>query len=412
MKKPLLIAIANFLLVSVLNAQPYIEGGKTRHRFAQLNVGIDQRYFSGSNTSSAFINSNGDIEKNNLKDILETRLIIGGTHFWGHADFFIAIPVMSTKNSGFSTSAETGFKLFPWKIRHHHIQPYVGASWVPCSFVQNNGTILGRSKYPVTGGLVYNFKHHLFELGAGYIPRHSFNYYISKSNQYIVKTHPYWISVSYKFMIETTLGAEKDWLSGRTKKLTDTLAVLKRLNGFTLAIGPSSSFYTKSSTHIAEIAPFADHHKFADVFPEFGAGYYWHKPDLQFNVAYRNVKSELSAYDFFQKLNRKALTFEAYKFLLDYHGFVPFLGVSASYEWLKVNEIFNGQLSSFSNEALRPGITFGWDIRPNRIQAMYLRTNLRYFPNLNVKMPNNKNIAFDQIEFNFIQLVVFPERFF
>jgi hypothetical protein len=264
----------------------------------------------------------------------------------------------------------------------------------------------------MTGGLVCNIKEHLFEIGLGILTNQSFNYYISKTNQQEITAHPYWISISYKFMIETTLSAEKDWRSGRTKKLTDTLAVLKRLNGFTLAIGPSSAFYTKNSSHNATVALFADNHKFAKVFPEFGIGYYLHQPDLQINLAYRTVKSELNAYDFSQKLSRKALTFEAYKFLFDYHGFVPFAGVSASYEWLSVNEIFDNIKTDFSSQGLRPGITFGWDIRPNRIQAMYLRTNLRYFPNLNVKMANNKTMAFDQLEFNFIQLVVFPDRLF
>jgi hypothetical protein len=283
---------------------------------------------------------------------------------------------------------------------------------MPGSFKQVEGVSLSRSKYPITGGLVYNYKQHLFEVGGGFIPNHRFNYYISKTNQQLITTHPFWVSLSYKLMIETTLSAEKDWLSGRSKKLTDTLAVLKRLNGFTLAVGPSSAFYTRASTYNAAVAPFADNHKFADVFPEFGVGYYLHQPDLQFNIAYRTVKSELNAYDFSQKLNRKALTLEAYKFLFDYHGFVPFAGVSASYEWLNVNEIFDNIKTDFSSQGLRPGITFGWDIRPNRIQAMYLRTNLRYFPCLNLKMPNAKNMAFDQLEFNFIQLVIFPDRLF
>ncbi|HRG57851.1 MAG TPA: hypothetical protein PK323_02780 [Bacteroidia bacterium] len=395
-----------------LNAQPYIEGGKTRHRFAQLNLGVDQRYFNGKYTQSSFINSNGNIENFELQNLNETRIIIGGTHFWGHADFFIAVPILSSKQSGFKTSVETGLKIFPWKIKHLGFRPYIGASWMPCSFQQGEGTHLSRSKYPITSGLVYNYKNHLVELGLGYLPNNTFNYYITKNIQQAVKTHGYWIALSYKFMIETTLSAEKDWQSGRTKKLTDTLAVLKRLNGFTLAVGPSSAFYTKSSSYNTAVVPFADDHKFTDVFPEFGIGYYLHKPDVQINLAYRTVKSELKAFDFNQNLNRKALTVEAYKFLFDYHGFVPFVGASASYEWLLVKENFNGQLSSASNIALHPGFTFGWDIRPNRIQAIYLRTNLRYIPNLNVKMAYNKNMAFDQLEFNFIQLVVFPNRLF
>ncbi len=400
------------IILFQVRAQPYIEGGKTRHRFAQLNLGIDQRYFSGANTVTSNFNLNGGIEHTMLRDLHETRLIIGGTHFWGQADFFIAIPVFSAKGSGFKTSVETGLKVFPRKIKNKSLRPYLGASWMPSSFKQGQGVSLSRSKYPIISGLVYNIKQHLFEIGTGYIPYSRFNYYISKTNQQTVKTHPYWISLSYKLMIETTLSAEKDWQSGRTKKIADTLAVLKKLNGFTLAVGPSSAFYTKASSHNAAVAPFADNHKFADVFPEFGIGYYLHQPDLQFNIAYRTVKSELNAYDFSQKLNRKALTTEAYKFLFDYHGFVPFAGVSASYEWLQVQQKLNGELSSVSNNVLRPGITFGWDIRPNRIQAIYLRTNLRYFPNLNVKMASNKAMDFDQLEFNFIQLVVFPDRLF
>lgn len=403
------------LLIAILSrakAQPYIEGGKTRHRFAQLNVGIDQRYFNNSHTQTVLFNTNGLIENAKLQDVYETRLIIGGTHFWGHADFYIAIPVLSSNRSGFKTSVETGCKLFPWKIKNNTIRPYFGFSWMPSSFKQGEGVLLSRSKYPVIGGLVFNYKRQLFEIGAGYIPHHTCNYYVSKTNQQIINTHPFWISLSYKLMIETTLSAEKDWQSGRTQRITDTLAVLKKLSGLTLAIGPSSSFYTKSSSHNAAVVPFADDHKFADVFPEFGIGYYWHKPDMQLNMAYRTVKSELNAFDFSQHLNRKSLTIEAYKFLFDYHGFVPFVGVSASYEWLKVKENFNNQERVVANNALHPGFTFGWDIRPNRIQAMYLRTNLRYFHNLNVKMANNKSMAFDQLEFNFIQLVVFPDRLF
>lgn len=72
------------LLIAILSrakAQPYIEGGKTRHRFAQLNVGIDQRYFNNSHTQTVLFNTNGLIENAKLQDVYETRLIIGGTHF-------------------------------------------------------------------------------------------------------------------------------------------------------------------------------------------------------------------------------------------------------------------------------------------------------------------------------------------
>lgn len=411
-KKILLLFITIQFLGFTSPAQPYVEGGKTRHRFAQLSLGLDSRLFSGYGSQSSFSNTSGQIEKFKLKNHAETRLIIGGTHFWGHADFYIAIPVASFGKSGFFTSVETGAKYFPWRIERNKIRPYIGSAWLPTLFQQGQGVTLIRFKYPITTGFVFNYKNHLIELGAGYNYDNKENYYITATASTQIKTHPYWISFGYKFMIETTVSAEKGWQNGKTKKLTDTLEMLHRLNGFTLAVGPSAAFFLKSSPHNESVAPFADNHKAAFVFPEFGLGYYLHKPDLQFNLSYRSIKSEIDAYDFSQTAKRKALTFEAFKFFADYNGFAVFAGPALSYEWLNVTETSQQQITTVKYEGVKPGITFGWDIRPNRLQSWYLRTNLRYFPNMNVKMPDNKNLPFDQLEFNFIQLVVFPGRIF
>jgi len=98
---------------------------------------------------------------------------------------------------------------------------------------------------------------------------------------------------------------------------------------------------------------------------------------------------------------------------MDYHGFATFVGAAISQKWLRIkktNLSVENEISKFNG--IKPGLIFGWDIRPNRIQSWYLRTNLRWFPNLNVKMKSGKNVSFDQLEFNFIQLVIFPERIF
>jgi hypothetical protein len=407
------IAILIILLFKgfLANAQPYVAGGKTRHRFAQLNLGVDQRLFYNKGSKSALINESGLIQEYKLNNQMESRLIIGGTHFWGHTDFYIAIPIVSIGKSGFSTGAETGAKYFPYKIEHQKIRPYIGIAWLPTKFQQGFGATMIRSKFPVTTGIVYNNKNHLLDFGLGYNHNNRYNYYINSNTNYQVKSQALFFSLGYKYMIETTLSAEQNWISGKTKKLTDTLAILNRLNGFTLAIGPSTAFLVKTSRHNNFVAPFTDDHKSFGVFPEFGIGYYLHKPDIQFNVAYRNMKSKIQAFEFSQTAQRKALTFEAFKFITDYHGFALFAGPAISYEHLKIIQNYFGN-STETFLGIKPGIVFGWDIRPNRLQAWYLRTNLRYFPNMNVKMPSNKNISLDQIEFNFIQLVVFPNRMF
>lgn len=399
------------LFVTSIQAQTYIDGGKTRHRFAQMTIGFDSKVNLGVGSSSFRLNTSNELEKFRIEDQYSSRLIIGGTHFWGHADFYIAIPIVNWNNSGFDAGVETGFRYLPWQIKHNTIRPFLGTAFLSHNYKQANGATLTRFKYPLTAGLIFNKGNHLIELGAGYNFQSGDKYFISPSQSININTSPLWLSIGYKWMIETTLSAEKDWKSGRTQAVTDTLAKRKKLNGLTLGVGPSSAFYTKESNHNESVAQYADHHK-ATVFIEFGLGYYWHKPDLQIQMAYRQNNSEIKAYDFKQSANRKALTLEAYKYFGDYHGFAPFIGPALSYEYLEVQQNQTGIRTTNDYSGIKPGITVGWDIRPNRLQMFYLRTHLRYFPNLNVNMPNGKSISMDQLEFNFIDFVIFPGRIF
>ena len=406
-----------FLLIAISfslhsKAQPYVEGGKTRHRFAQLNVGFDFRTFSASGTHSGLINTLGVLESYKLKEHSQFRFIIGGTHFWGQVDFYISVPIFSLQKSEFNTGVETGAKYFPWRLEHNKIRPYLGVSLLSTQFKQDDGATALRFKYPVLAGLNYCRKNQLVELGCGFILNNSENYFVSTTSSMKIRTNQFWFSLGYKLMFETSLSAERDWQSGRTKWLTDTLSSLNKLDGFVFSTGFSSVFFLESSEHNTFSLPFIDNHK-STVFPEFGIGYYFHKPDLQFNLIYRSIKSEINAYGFSQIAKRKALTFEAYKFLFDFNGFAFFAGGALSSEKLTVSEMNQYHFSIVNSFiGMRPGITFGWDIRPNRLQAFYLRTTLRYFPELNVKMYDGYNFSFDELEFNFIQLVLFPGRLF
>ncbi len=406
MKKSAIILL--ILFSSSLMAQVYIDGGKTRHRFAQMTLGIDTKVNLGKGAYSYLRDSDNQLNRIDVESQFSSRFIIGGTHFWGHADFYIAIPLRNWNKSGFSEGVETGFRYFPWQIKHNKLRPFIGTAFLRHSYQQGEGADVSRYKYPLTGGVMYNRGNHLFEIGAGYNFDSMRNYYISTTERVNIRTNPFWLSIGYKWMIESTLSAEKDWKSGRTQAITDTLAKRKKLNGITLSIGPSSAFFLKNSDHNDATAPYADNHK-TSVFPEMGIGYYWHTPDLQVQATYRRNKSEIAAYDFNQLATRTALTLETYKFIGDYHGFAPFIGAAISYEQLLVNQVQDGVNTDGSFEGFKPGITVGWDIRPNRIQSFYLRTHLRYFPNMKVDMGANKSVSFDQFEFNFIQLVIFPE---
>lgn len=408
----LILIMVKFCFLSITIAQPYIEGGKTRHRFAQMNLGFEQRLFLGGNAASEFENELGQIKSLTLPNHHESRFIIGGTHFWGHTDFYISIPFISLSKNGYKTGVETGAKFFPWRIEKKQIRPFIGIAWLPINYQQGEGVVMNRSKFPLTTGVNYHTKNLLLELGIGYIKNNQLNYFINEQYKTKVQFNSFWCSVSLKMMLETTLSAEKDWLSGRTRKLTDTLSVLRELNGITLGIGLSSAFFLKSSPYLSNRAPYADNHKVANVFPELAIGYYFHKPDLQFNLSWRSINSEIKAFNFSQRVNRKALSLEAFKFFADYHGFATFAGISLSQEWLSAFEIYQQNAAQTKKKGIFPGLTFGWDIRPNRLQTWYLRTNIRYFPNLNLIMKDGSKHPLDQWEFNFIQLVIFPGRLF
>lgn len=408
------VVITLFLMTTnLVFTQPYEEGGNTRHRFAQLNLGTDLTYFNGENTRSFFLNEADQLIEKPFDPALTSRLIIGGTHFWGHADFYVAFAVNQWIKSDYRSGVETGARYFPWRIKSKRIAPFIGASWLTRSYQQGEGVNQISHDFPVSLGLVYARGNHLFEFSAAFSTKRSSTYYIQREVAVNLSMPNYWLGLGYKYMLETTVGAEKNWENGKTESVTEKLSAKKRLNGLTLAIGPSSAIFTRASDYITSTSPFLGQHKMANIFMELGLGYYWHPIDLQVNLSYRKTKSTLKAFDFQQNLVRRAITLEVYKFLGDYHGFVPFVGGGLSGEFLSVSEMEKAHDALFiKREKLHPGVVFGWDIRPNDLQLWYLRTNLRWFPGLNIQHESGKKINFDQLEFNFIQLVVFPGRFF
>jgi len=379
---------------SVAQAQPYVSGGNTRHRFAQMTLGSETRHHlaNGSDIGSQTI----------------TYFTIGGTHFWGHTDFYVTIPLAAFGSAGYDTGTETGMKLFPKRIEDKKVRPYAGLAWHPASLQRGDGAIKHTHMYPLSAGLVYLNGMHMVDAGVSWNTANSNAYPTSRNTVTTLRTPPLSINLTYKVMLETTLSAERQWMSGETELYTDRLAERGLLDGFTMAIGPSTSMLLRSSEFTRNEAPYLTQHKVVNVFPDMAIGYYFHNPDIQTGLAYRNTVSELDAYGTSQRIQRNALTLEATKFLFDYHGFAAFVGPAISYERLSARH--DTETATFSG--IKPGLTFGWDIRPNRIQSWTLRTNLRWFPNLDVTMANGETIPLDQLEFNFIQLVIFPGRMF
>jgi hypothetical protein len=415
-----LLLIFSLFWPMIANAQVFTEQ-QTRHRFAQLTLGLD--YQTNLPGETSYLNSEGALRGLSLNSLHRPRFIIGGTHFWGHADFLIAIPLTNpTVNADqqtirYESGVETVFKYYPWKIRHHKIRPYLGMALASMNYEQSNGLLefgdgpeLNHTSVPVVGGLTYNTGSHLIEVGGLWNYANSQDYWISRDREVTIETSPLYLHLTYKFMLETTLSAEQGWESGQTEGVTTRLAEQKRLNGFHFGLGLSSAFWIGQSSYNENARPYIGQY-LNSVMPDFTLGYYLHQPDLGFALAYRGYSANTEAYGVEQRAQRRSLVLEATKFLFDYHGFVPFAGPALSYEQLGFQEWFEGeQVQDVSDRRLAYGLTFGWDIRPNRIQTWLLRTNLRWFPNLNLEIEEGRSVGFDAIEFNFIQLIIYPNR--
>lgn len=405
-----------------LSAQVYLEK-QSRHRFAQLNFGIG--YQSSFGGSSNYLDAFGVEQAFDLPNIHGAKLYIGGTHFWGHADIYVSFPLFSTfpevadQDVFFTTGAETVFKYYPWRIQSNKLRPFVGVALIDFFYQQNNtlqefgeGMEYTQTRFPLMTGFTFNKGPHLLELGLTYFYDNEKSYYISRTATTNLRTPPFFANISYRYLLDTTLSAEETWESGRSKKVTEFLAKDGKLNNFFFGVGGSSAWWWGNSTYNDENRPFIERYS-TSILPEFSLGYYWHKPDLQVNLAYRSYGGGASSYGVIQDANRRSFALEAVKFLADYHGFVPFIGPAISYEDLSFAESFEGTITQdVSDQQLSYGLTFGWDIRPDRVQSFILRTNLRYWPFLELDLGDGQNVSFRNVEFNFIQLILFPGRIF
>jgi len=424
MKTYLILAFSFFLTIQNIDAQVYVNGGKTRHRFAQMTLGIDFLFISSGGISQ--YGSTLQPNSYSLKPQLFPRLTIGGTHFWGHADFYVTFPITNIFSDQFNNGTlsytydpgiETGAKFYPWRIEKNKLRPYLGISLNTIHFRQEDDgyrtTNASKTVYPLHAGLTYQHKNTLIEFGSQYYFNNEIDDFYYRTWTYnTIELPPLAFHLGIKYAFETTLSAEKPYLNGETDKAIENLKSKNKLNSYSLGIGPSAAFIINSDdsdfNHGDRI--FLGNHKSVNVFPELGIGYYHHKWDAHANLSLRTNLSQIDAFGLKQRLRRSAATLEVFKFIGDYHGFVPFIGPNVGYEYLSFKETENDVESiNRTEKKASAGITFGWDIRPNRLVGFILRTNLRYTP-LTFHPTDDSRIVYNQLEFNFIQLVLYPSK--
>ncbi|MDX2283933.1 MAG: hypothetical protein NW241_07205 [Bacteroidia bacterium] len=401
-----------------LAAQPYAGGQRGSQRFAQTTVGFDVQYAPRSG-QSAWLDA-GAAQPFALPGMITPRILISGLHFWGHADFYLAFPLASLRTGAvpvryrYSSGVETGARFFPWPVTAGKIRPFAGVSMNGTDFRQWDrsgapGAWASRVDAPVQGGLLFATGRHLVDLSVRYHYRNTASYHLSRSQAAEIRTPAWFVQLGVRKYFETTLSAEPGNLSGHYRRLEAAMG--RSLSNVSLGLGMSSAFFLRQSPWLAAEAPWMSSRLRPAVFPELGLGYYFHGPDAHLNLALRRMRVKEEAYGFSREAGRSSAALEAYKFLGNYHGFAPFLGASLSLEGWRYRSEDEGQpMQDVQRSALRPGLTFGWDIRPTPVNSILLRTNLRWYPSLNLDITDGQPVALSQIEFNFIQVVWYPGR--
>ncbi|MCI5054992.1 MAG: hypothetical protein MRY83_02725 [Flavobacteriales bacterium] len=388
-------------------------------RFAWLTYGGDLNFLSGGTTQQLV---NGIKQTTNFGNTLMPRLTIGGIHFWGHTDFYVTIPLsfltLQDIPNGLDKlevhqGVETGFRLYPTKLQPQKLSPFLGISFRRFRYSQqsesntneNGVPSFGRFTYPIQFGLTYTSdKWHISSSGY-YNYQNEFNYFISPSETGLVELNPLSFNLSILRYIDSDRYMRTPKAVARINKNYEILKKENLLSSWFIGIGPSAALQISKSPFLKENFPFFHDDYSAAVLPDISFGRYFHQIDANANLTYRTYRDKHQGFDSKIQTRRHSIGIESVKFLFNYLGFVPFAGPILSYE--KLNTSVNG--TDYYDDKLALGITFGWDIRVTHTGTSLLRTNLRYYPNLNMEIEGEK-MMFNHLEFNFIQWVQFIGR--
>jgi len=379
---------------------------KSRFSFAQTYFSLDE-YYSPVPLKTQFLSQSGDIVKKEYNRTNITRLTIGGLHFWGHTDFYVSFPIKSFEKEkeelaiSFDSGVETGMRLFPFGRDLNSLRPFLGISWNYINYAQNEsvrgqGPIYGKSFFPIQSGLTYTSQSYLFDLGIQWWKKHQLDYPIANDQKGQVDLPDRYIWTSIRYAMDTSLSGA-------------SMGLPKSKSSWFVGLGPSASFPVGRTPDSTEKAKPVFDTNVTSFHPDMTLGYEYFKWKLNFILSFRPMLYTNEAYGVKQEIRRNSFSLEAFRFLFDYNGFVPFFGVAINREDVTYQEYDGGgtQLQDVSKTSYPFGFVFGWDIRPIERTSFVLRTNLRYVPNVEVPISSTKSYTTSQLEFDFIQMVYY-----
>lgn len=412
------------LVTKSTHAQEYITEGKKRLNFAKTYFELGGQYSPGF--SSKKMGPNQNVQPFTNPASIVPYLNIGGFHFWGHADFFISIPLSQInlkKNDStdftLNQSVVTGARFLPWAYKDKQIRPYLGASWAIVNSKQENKQqngqpVFSKSKLILDGGLLYGKGSFITRIGVNIYPNTRLNYPISQTRFEVINTPNWSAYLGLVYAFESTRSKNMETENARLNKYPTTsspkMNAIKNADWF-IGVGPSTSFILSRSAYNKEVHPYFNKKPISNSFLDISLGYQFNKKGIVTALSYRNPGFTNEAFGTQQTIKKRSVVFEAYKFLTDYSGFTPYIGLNVAFDKIQYQEKSTAKNISFSKNIVTPGFTFGWDILPGKTaQVFVLRTNLRWFPFERFDV-NNRTVSLNQIEYNVIQAVFYPSRF-
>ena len=366
------------------------EEDQDRFNFAQMHLGYEYGLF--------------DLTIPTLKGEIEQQaeihsIIFGGWHFWGMADFYVAFPWKKYEDKGrnFSPGVETAFRWYPSPITNNKFRPFLGIGFAFTNYQQaNNAPAKTVISYPINAGLSIANRSFQLEFGVRYQQNSEFDYHISSSQTGSFSIKNPSVFIALKRVVDTTLPSKR---FGQVNQKSGTYPFF--------GIGPSSAWITDGkNSYFDANAAWIDNDVAVNVFPEFSLGVHWKNSEslsqrVILGVAFRQFDYTLRGFGSHYKLSYNSYAVEIAQTLFDYHGFVPFVGLSYN----SFNVAVSGDLEAKQSDTV-VGALFGWDILPVGSRAPWtLRTNLRWYPQIELVTDDKKTIAFPNFEFNFIQWV-------
>lgn len=404
-----------FSLACAGYAQTYMEK-KSQHRFAQTYLGLRSVW----QPQQGILHLGNGPQAFSAKST--TNFAIGGLHFWGKLDFHMNFSFSERPQNIDQFEIDQRFggefsaRYYPWRLEAHKIRPFVGVGATLSSLVISDSLNAVRGDiffHPsLIGGISFMHRKWQVNLEASYLANHKHHFYVNTSRKEALELPNLYFSVGLRRYFETTLSNERREENGSTKRIFEQLKEDNKLNSFSLALGPSAGYFVAAPTYTAAGLSSLPKQKVAFNW-DMGIGYFWHKANVHAGFTYRNYSSNAKSYELEEVIRRKSIAFEAYKFIWDYNGFVPFVGLSLSREsWATAQFIEDESQGTKVSEFFSPGIIVGWDIASSPIETWLLRTNLRYYPYQQMTTIDGTKQRVDQFEFNFIQLVLYPNRLY